>query len=61
MPVSMKRDGDAAAATVIDNREAWKLAIKYDLTMAQVRGLIEIHGNDMSKLTAAAKRLTAKE
>jgi hypothetical protein len=44
MPVSTKRDGDAAAATVIDNREAWKLAIKYDLTLAQVRGLIEIHG-----------------
>ena len=61
MPVSMKRDVGIAAAAVVDNREAWKLAMKYDLTMAQVRGLIEIHGNDMSKLTTAAKRLTAKE
>jgi hypothetical protein len=61
MHVSRKRDGDVAAATVVDNREAWKLAMKYDLTMAQVRGLIEIHGNDLSKLTAAARRLTAKE
>ena len=60
MPVSTKRDGDAAALR--DCRSPLlKLAIKYELTMAQVRGLIEIHGNDMSKLTAAAKRLTAKE
>jgi hypothetical protein len=61
MSVSMKRHDDATVSTVIDNRDAWKFAIKYDLTMAQAKSLIALYGNDMSKLVAAAKRLTAKE
>jgi hypothetical protein len=57
----MKRHDDAPVSTVIDNRDAWKFAIKYDLTIAQAKGLIALYGTDLSKLVAAAKRLTAKE
>lgn len=61
MSVSIKRHDDTPVATVIDNHDAWKIAMKYDLTMGQAKGLIAFYGNDMSKLVAAAKRLSAKE
>jgi len=53
--------GDAVAPAVLNDREVWDLAIKYDLRMAQIRGLISLYGNNRSKIAAAAKRLTADE
>jgi len=65
--VRIKRGGDvvtpgeAVAHAVLNDRKVWELAIKYDLRMAQIRGLISLYGNNRSKIAAAAKRLTVDE
>ena len=60
--VNIKHDDRAPPPpAVIDDCEVWKLAMKYDLRMAQIRGLNALYGNNASKLAAAAKRLTAVE
>jgi len=59
--VSVEPDAVAPPPPIIDDRGVREFAIKYDLRMAQVRGLIAIYGSNPSKLVAAARRLTAEE
>jgi hypothetical protein len=51
----------APTVAVMDDREIRDLAMKYDLRIAQVRGLVALYGDNKSKIVAAAKRLTAIE
>jgi hypothetical protein len=54
---TIKRSDDAQPPTVISDDEVKRLALRYRVRMAQIRGLIAIHGREVSKLNAAVKRL----
>lgn len=53
--VSFRRGGRPTAA--VSEREVRRLADRYVLRIAQIRGLIAVHGVDEAKLDAAARRL----
>jgi len=54
--VSFQRAG-GAPPVVVSEREVRRLAERYALRIAQIRGLIAIHGTNAAKLDAAARRL----
>lgn len=53
--VSFRRAG--GPVVVVSEREVRRLADRYALRIAQIRGLIAIHGDDTAKLDAAVRRL----
>ena len=53
--VSFRRGGGPVA--VVSEREVRRLADRYALRIAQIRGLIAIHGADDAKLDTAVRRL----
>jgi hypothetical protein len=54
--VSLRRAG-GVPPVVVSEREVRKLAERYALRIAQIRGLIAVHGADAARLAAAARRL----